>query len=393
MHLAQKYRPQNFDDIIAQEHLLGTNGIIKKFLAKSYFPNALLFGPPGCGKTTLARVIAKELGFDFYEFNATTIKIDEVRKTLAQYKNALTKPLIFIDEVHRLSKNQQEVLLPFLEEGTCLFLGASTQNPYYSLTAAFRSRVHIFELYAIDAKAVASFLKKVAKKEGFELEQEALEYIVQSSGGDLRASLYLLESASYIDKRVTKEIVSSIRPKSLMAGSNESNEHYNLASALIKTIRGSDIDGAIYYLARLIEDGEPPEFIARRLAILASEDIGNANPNALNLAASTLQIVKEIGYPEARIPLAQLTIYLASSPKSNSAYKAINKAQKAIKDGLLLAVPKHLINHSKEYLYPHDFGGYVEQNYLTQKLHFYESNKIAFEKTLDEWIAKIKAKK
>ncbi len=390
MYLAQKYRPQKLDDIIAQEHLLGQNGIIRKFLAKGYFPNALFFGPPGCGKTTLARVIAKELSSDFYEFNATSIKVDELRKVLAQYKNALSRPLIFIDEVHRLSKNQQEVLLPFLENSSCHFLGASTQNPYYALTAAFRSRVHIFELYAIDSNKLRDFLEKIASKEHLELEKEALEYIIQSSRGDVRASLHLLESASYIDKKITKELLLSIRPKTLVAGANESSEHYELISALIKSLRGSDINASLYYLAKLIISAEPPEFIARRLAILASEDIGNANPNALNLANSTLQIVKEIGYPEARIPLAQLTIYLASSPKSNSSYKAINKAMQAVEQGVDLSVPEHLVNHSKEYLYPHDFGGYVKQQYMQKELKLYQSSKIGFEKTLDEWLSKIK---
>lgn len=390
MTLALKYRPTTLSEIISQEHLIGKNGIIKKFLEKNYFPHTIFFGPPGCGKTTLARVVAKELNYDFYEFNATTLKIDEVRKVIQTYKNSLTTPLIFIDEVHRLSKNQQEVFLPFLENSSCLFLGASTQNPYYSLTAAFRSRVHIFELYPIEAKELKEFLLKVIKKEGLEIEKEALEYLVYSSGGDVRATLNLLESASYIDKKITKETLEQIRPKAIIAGSSESSEHYDVISALIKSIRGSDIDAALYYLAKLIEDAEPPEFIARRLSILASEDIGNANPNALNLASSTLNIVKEIGYPEARIPLAQLTIYLASSPKSNSSYKAINKALKLVKDGVDLKVPSYLKNHSKEYLYPHNFGGYVKQAYLEKELKIYQSSKIGFEKNLDEWIRRIK---
>jgi len=393
MNLAQKYRPKSLDTILAQEHLVGKDGIIRSFLKQSYFPNTLFFGPPGCGKTTLARVVAKELGVDFYEFNATSIKIDELRKVLKSYHNTLSKPLIFIDEIHRLSKNQQEVLLPFLENGSAFFIGASTQNPYYSLTSAFRSRVHIFELYPISYDILAKFLQEVVAKEGFVLEQEALEYLIASSGGDVRAALYLLESASMLNLTITKENLQKIRPKSMLAGSNESSEHYNLASALIKSIRGSDIDASIYYLAKLIASAEPPEFIARRLAILASEDIGNANPNALNLANATLQIVKEIGYPEARIPLAQLTIYLASSPKSNSSYKAINKALQAIEQGLNLSVPEHLINHSKEYLYPHNFGGYVKQQYLSKEVTFYKSSKIGFEKTLNEWLAKIKGEK
>ena len=390
MNLAQKYRPKKLDDILAQEHLVGKDGIFKKFLAKGYFPNTLFFGPAGCGKTTMARVVASELNVDFYEFNATSIKIDDIRKVVKSYKERLTKPLLFIDEVHRLSKNQQEIFLPYLENGDCLFLGASTSNPYYSLTSAFRSRTQLFELHPISTKDLEKLLEKVAKQEDFTIDKEAKKYLLSSSNGDARAMLNLLEAASKIDKRVNRATLEQIRPKSLVAGSSESEEHYNLASALIKSVRGSDIDAAIYYLARLIEGGEPPEFLARRLAILASEDIGNANPNALNLASSTINVVEKIGYPEARIPLAQLTIYLASSPKSNSAYNAINRAQKAIKDGTILDVPKHLVNHSKEYLYPHNFGGYVEQKYLLKELKFYKSSSIGFEKNLDEWIVKIK---
>jgi len=390
MNLAQKYRPRQLKDILSQEHLLGTNGLFTQFLKSNYFPNALLFGPPGCGKTTLSRLIAKELDRDFYEFNATSIKVEELRKTIKSYQDKLTKPLLFIDEIHRLSKNQQEVLLPFMERGDCILIGASTQNPYYSLTAAFRSRSHLFELYPISESDLKRLVEEVAQKEGLTLTNEALEFIVSSSSGDARGALNLLESASFVDKGIQLETLKQIRPHALQGGSNEGDSHYELTSAMIKSIRGSDIDAGIYYLARLIEGGEPPEFIARRLAILAAEDIGNANPNALNLASSTLNIVLHIGYPEARIPLAQLVIYLASSPKSNSAYSAINSAQKAIKEGLVFNVPNHIKTHAKDYLYPHNFGGYIAQEYLNADVTFYKSSKIGFEKTLDEWLAKIK---
>ena len=390
MNLAQKYRPKSLNDILSQEHLLGANGLFIKFLQNNYFPNALLYGPPGCGKTTLSRLIAKELDRDFYEFNATSIKVDELRKTINSYKDKLSKPLIFIDEIHRLSKNQQEVLLPYMERGDCIVIGASTQNPYYSLSAAFRSRSHLFELKPIKSSDLKALITKVAQNEGIELSAKALEYIVNSSSGDARGALNLLESASYISKKIDLNILKQIRPHALQSGSSESDSHYELTSALIKSIRGSNIDAALYYLARLIDGGEPPEYIARRLAILASEDIGNANPNALNLANSTLNIVLNIGYPEARIPLAQLVIYLSSSPKSNSAYKAINKALKAIKDGLILSVPNHIKTHAKDYLYPHDFGGYVKQEYLLKDIKFYESQNIGFEAKLNEWIRKIK---
>ena len=392
MNLARKYRPKDLKDVLSQEHLLGSRGLFANFLKNSYFPNTLLFGPPGCGKTTLSRLIAKELGRDFYEFNATSIKVEELRKTINSYKGKLTKPLIFIDEIHRLSKNQQEVLLPFMESGDAVVIGASTQNPYYSLTAAFRSRSHLFELNRVSDRDLSELIKDIAKKEGFELCNEALEFIVNSSSGDARGALNLLESASFVDKNIEVATLKQIRPHALQGGSNEGDSHYELSSAMIKSIRGSNVDAGLYYLARLIEGGEPPEFLARRLSILAAEDIGNANPNAINLASSILNIVLHIGYPEARIPLAQLVIYLASSPKSNAAYEAINSAQKAVKEGLILSVPSHIKTHAKEYLYPHSYGGYVKQNYLEKDIRFYNSKNIAFEAKLNEWLDKIKGR-
>jgi len=388
-NLALTYRPKTLDEIVGQEKLLGTNGVLRKLITTEKLGHTFFYGPPGCGKTSLARVIADTLGRPFYEMNATSLKIEALRKIFKEYANALQKPLIFIDEVHRLSKNQQEVLLPFMENHSALIIGASTENPYYAMTAAMRSRSHLFELDAIDEKTMYAFLEKVLAKEQIEAEEEAREYLVFSSSGDLRAMLNLLESAAAVATPVTLETLKQIRPHAMQAGSAESESHYELTFAMIKSIRGSDIDAAIYWLARLIEGGEPAEFIARRLAILASEDIGNANPHALNLASSTLNIVKHIGYPEARISLSQLVVYLVSSPKSNSAYMAINRALKAIKEGEIHPIPDHIKTHAKTYRYPHDFGGWVAQSYLDTPLHFYETKQIGFEKTLYEWHQKI----
>ena len=387
--LALKYRPSHLDAMTGQTHLLGKEGVLRKLIENGKLGHTFLYGPPGCGKTTLARIIATATGRPFYEMNATSLKIEELRKIFKTYANALQKPLVFIDEVHRLSKNQQEVLLPFMENNDALIIGASTENPYYSMTAAMRSRSHLFELRAIDTEAMRTFLESVLEKEDIEADEDAKAYLVFSSGGDMRAMLNLLESATAVAVPVTLEILKSIRPHAMQAGSSESESHYELTSAMIKSIRGSDIDAALYYLARLIEGGEPADFIARRLAILASEDVGNANPNALTLAAAALEIVKHIGYPEARISLSQLVVYLASSPKSNSAYMAINKAQKAVKNGEILPVPDHIKTHAKNYRYPHDFGGWVAQSYAAAPLHFYETQKIGFEKTLWEWHQKI----
>ncbi len=390
MLFAHKYRPTTLDSILGQEHLLDEGAPLRQLIKADALPHVFFYGPPGCGKTTLARVIASVLERPFYEFNATSFKTEELRKIFRDYAHALQKPLIFIDEVHRLSKNQQEVLLPFMENGSALIVGASTENPYYAMTAAIRSRSHLFELHPIAHNTMGVFLKKILEQESIQIEKDATEYLLDSSGGDMRAMLNLLESGAHVGTPITYEILRAIRPHALQAGSSEQDSHYDLTSALIKSIRGSDIDAGIYYLARLISGGEPPEFIARRLAILASEDIGNANPPALNLAASTLTIVKQIGYPEARIPLAQLVTYLASSPKSNSSYLAINEALKAIESGAVMPVPTHLKTHSTSYQYPHDHGGWVVQDYLEKPLRFYQSKQSGFESKMDEWLKKIR---
>jgi putative ATPase len=394
LNLATQYRPKQLDEIVGQKHLLHKDAVFRKLIENHSLPHCFFYGPAGSGKTTLARVIATTLERPFYEFNATTLKIEDLRKVFKEYSLALQKPLIFIDEIHRLSKNQQEVLLPYMEKQSALLLGASTENPYYTLTSAIRSRAHLFELYTIQKEEMEEYLERILKQESIACAVEAKAYLIDSSAGDIRAMLNLLSSANSVEKsHISLKTLKEIRPKAMIAGSSENESHYELASAMIKSIRGSDIDASLYYLARLIEGGEPAEFIARRLAILASEDIGNANPHALNLASSTLHIVKFIGYPEARISLSQLVIYLASSPKSNSAYVAINRVQKYIKEGNIHPIPNHIKTHAKHYLYPHDFNGWVEQSYIPVEETFYETFEIGFEKTLHEWHGKIVSKK
>jgi len=391
MSLALKYRPTTLDEVIGQEHLLAKGAVLRTLIEKNKMLHTFFYGPPGCGKTTLARIIAKVLKTPFFELNATTLKVEDLRKIFKTYANALEKPLIFIDEVHRLSKNQQEVLLPFMENHSALIIGASTENPYYSLTSAMRSRSHLFELKHVNNSVLSEQLDMIIEKEVIQIEDNAKAFLVSSSSGDVRAMLNLLESAIALGSEISLEKLKSIRPYALQAGSSEADSHYDLASAMIKSIRGSDIDAGLYYLARLINGGEPAEFIARRLCILASEDIGNANPHALNLASSTLNIVKMIGYPEARISLSQLVIYLASSPKSNSAYLAINSALKAIQDGEIHPIPANIKHDKVNYLYPHDFNGWVDQSYMSKEMTFYESSGMGFEKTLGEWVEKIKS--
>ncbi len=385
-------RPEDFDAVVGQPQISEQGAPLRVLCEAGKLGHSFFYGPPGSGKTTIARIIANVMDLPFYEFNATSLKIEQLRKIFDQYKNALQRPLIFIDEVHRLAKNQQEVLLPVMENNTVLVLGASTENPYFSLTAAMRSRSMLFELGPIDDSSLDGLLDRALEEGSLSIDEDAREYIVRSSGGDARAMLRLLEFASALGEYITLEQLTSLRPAAQAGGSSEAGVHYDLASALIKSIRGSDPDAAIYYLARLIEGGEPPEFIARRLVILASEDVGNANPQALTLCTSTMTAVSKIGYPEARIILSQAVIYLCASPKSNSAYSAINAAQKAVRDGEILTIPKTIQQNNENYLYPHDFGGWVQQEYLSRPLRFVEFKPIGYEQKMGEWLQKIRRK-
>lgn len=384
-NLAYNKRPKSFQDFIGQSHLFGENAPLMRLILSGKIPHSFFFGPPGSGKTSAAILIARAIDSPFYSLNATSFKSEELRAILKNYQNTLQKPLIFIDEVHRLNKTQQEMLLPIMENYQALILGASTENPYFVLTQAIRSRSMVFEFYPLEKKDLENILKPYA------LSSEIQDFLIQTSGGDARAMLNLLDCALSTELPLNVELLETFR-KTNLSGTSELDTHYNLISAMIKSIRGSDENAAIYYLARLISGGENPEFIARRLVILASEDIGNANPNALNLANSTLQSVAKIGYPEARIILAQCVIYLSSSPKSNSAYCAIDKALKYVEQNPNEPIPPNIVQFNKNYLYPHDFGGFVEQKYLHKDLKFVEWLPKGFEKTLKEWLDKIKGR-
>lgn len=393
--LALEFRPKSIEQICGQKHLVGETSALYKLIKNKSVPHCMFFGPAGSGKTTLAKVIANELQMDFYELDGASLKVEEIRKIIANYKNGLLKPLIFIDEVHRLSKTQQEILLIPMENQQALIIGASTENPYFVLSSGIRSRSMLFEFYELKSDDLLELLIKTKEKLNFQIEKDAQKYLIHSSSGDARAMLNLLDFALKIEQNITLKTLKELRAYALKDGVSSDDTHYNLASALIKSLRGSDTDAAIYYLARLIDGGESADFIARRLVIFSSEDIGNANPNALNLATSTLQAVSKIGYPEARIILAQCVVFLSSCPKSNSSYEAINEALKYVQEAPKLQIPKYLINNSKEsqnYLYPHNFGGFVQQKYLEKPLKFYESKNIGFEKTLSEWLEKIKKK-
>ena len=383
-------RPKTFDEIVGQSHLVSPSAPLRKLCESGALGHSFFYGTPGSGKTSLSRVIANVMGLPFYEFNATSLKVEQLRKIFDQYENALQRPLIFIDEVHRLAKNQQEVLLPVMEKNSILLIGASTENPFFSLTSAMRSRSMLFELKRINDDEMGVLLDKALTHAKLACTDDAREYLIVSSNGDARAMLKLLEFASALENEITLELLKSLRPTAQNDGSSDATVHYDLISALIKSVRGSDADAAIYYLARLIKAGESADFIARRLVILASEDVGNANPQALTLTTSAMTTVAKIGYPEARIILAQAVVYLCASPKSNSAYNAINSALKAVEEGVILEVPKNIQQNNKGYLYPHDFGGYVKQKYLSKELKFVEFKEIGYEKKMKEWMEIIK---
>ena len=390
--LSNQYRPKTIDEFLGQSHIIGKDKPLYKLIKQKDIPHLFFYGKPGTGKTTLAKIIAKEIGNDYYYFNATTIKVEDLRKVFDRYKDSFIKPLIFIDEVHRLSKNQQEVLLPIMENYSAIIIGASTENPFFTLTSAIRSRSFLYEFLPFSYDELVSILDIVIKDLDIKIDKQAKDYLIYSSSGDARAMLTLLNFSIKIDKEIRLETLKSLRANVIGDGVSSSSSHYDLASAMIKSLRGSNVDAALYYMARLIDGGESVDFITRRFVIFASEDVGNANPNALNLAVSTMIACNKIGYPESRIILSQCAIYLASSPKSNSSYKAINKALEKIKSGKILEIPKHLDSQHIGYLYPHDFGGYIEQEYLKEDLKLYSSLDIGFEKTLNEWLKKIKNK-
>lgn len=389
-NLSLSLRPKNLNAFIGQKHLLNPKAPFRKLIESEALFHSFFYGPPGSGKTSLALIIANLQDRPFYHFNATSLKIDEIRTAVKKHLGTFSKPMLFIDEVHRLSKNQQEVLLPVMEEGSALVFGASTENPYFSLTAAIRSRSMLFEFKALGQDE----LREVAERSGYaeRLSDKAVDFLIAGSNGDARAMLNLLEAAlNTCEGIIGPEDLKNIRPESMSAGAASSDEAYDLISALIKSVRGSDENAAVYYLGRLVQEGENPEYIARRMVILSSEDIGNANPNALMLANAAMQSVAKIGYPEARIILSQLVIYLCASPKSNLSYTAINSAIETVKNGKLLDVPQNIAHFNKGYKYPHDYGGWVAQRYLSEALHFVDwSNAKGYEVRLKEWLEKTK---
>ncbi len=366
---------ESFEELVGQTHLFSKDKPLYNFYySRSYLPSLILFGPPGSGKTIYAKLIAKKNNLKYVYLNASIATLKDIKKSLDDTERVL----LVIDEIHRLDQKQQDYLLSFIENNVVL-IGTSFHNPYFKLNRALRSRLFVYEFKGLSEADLSVILDRVEKK-GITIEKDARFLMVKQANHDARKLMNILLALN--SKHITKKDVENFFTIDLSYDNLQ--EHYDFISAYIKSIRGSDPDAAIYYLARMLESGEDPEFIARRLCILSCEDIGLAQKDAINIAASTLFIVQNVGMPEARINLAFCTIYLALAKKSNSSYLAISKAQADVKSGVLLNVPKHLKTNSKDYLYPHNYkNSYVTQQYLEKKLkYFYPKENDFFE----QWI-------
>ena len=393
--LAERLRPKSLDDYIGQQHLVGEGAVIRRMIESGNISSFILWGPPGVGKTTLARIIAEQTKVPFYTLSAVTSGVKEVREVLDRCRKDATsmftqgRPVLFIDEIHRFNKSQQDSLLGAVENGTVTLIGATTENPSFEVIRPLLSRAQVYVLNPLDKDDLLRLLDHALKTdkmfEGREIRVEQTEALLRFSGGDARKLLNILDlimqslgtNEPFV---VNDEIVTSRLQQNPLAFDKNGEMHYDIISAFIKSIRGSDPDAAVYWLARLIESGEDPKFIARRLCILAAEDIGLANPNALLLANATFDIINKIGWPEGRIPLSECAIYLATSAKSNSAYLAIGAAQQLVQQTGNAPVPLHLRNsptklmeelgYGKDYKYAHDFPGhFVYQEYMPEELH------------------------
>ena len=385
--LAERMRPQSLDEYIGQEHLVGKGAVLRKMIDSGHISSFILWGPPGVGKTTLAHIIANKLECPFYTLSAVTSGVKDVRDVIEKSKSGRffnsASPILFIDEIHRFSKIQQDSLLGAVEKGVVTLIGATTENPSFEVIRPLLSRCQLYVLKNLEKDDLLRLLNRAVSEDVYLKKRKVVLHetgaIIRFSGGDARKLLNILElvveSESSDEVIITDEIVTTRIQQNPLAYDKEGEMHYDIISAFIKSIRGSDPDAALYWMARMIEGGEDPQFIARRMVISASEDIGLANPNALLLANATFDAVMKIGWPEGRIPLAECAVYLASSPKSNSAYKGIGAALDAVRKTGNLPVPLHLRNaptklmadlgYSDGYKYAHDYpGNFVSQQFL-----------------------------
>jgi putative ATPase len=390
--LAERIRPQKLEDYLSQLHLVGPNGSLTQQIAKGIIPSLIFWGPPGTGKTTLAQIIAQESKRPFYILSAINSGVKDIRDVIEKAKQSgglftAKNPILFIDEIHRFSKSQQDSLLAAVEKGWITLIGATTENPSFEVIPALLSRCQVYVLNAFSKSDLENLLQRAMREDVYlktkKIVLEESEAILRLSGGDGRKLLNIFElvvNASNEDEiLITNEKVLQLVQQNTVLYDKTGEQHYDIVSAFIKSIRGSDPNGAVYWLARMIEGGEDVKFIARRMLILSSEDIGNANPTAFIMANTTFQAVSTIGYPESRILLSQCAIYLATSPKSNASYMAINQAQQLVKQSGDLPVPIHLRNtptklmkelgYGEEYKYSHDFANnFAEQEFLPDEI-------------------------
>ncbi len=392
--LADRMRPKTLDEYIGQKHLVGKNAILRKAIESGNIPSFILWGPPGVGKTTLAKIIANQQNRPFSTLSAVHSGVKDVRETIAKAKKQqffdAPNPILFIDEIHRFNKSQQDSLLSAVEQGIIILIGATTENPSFEVISPLLSRTQVYILKSLEKDDLIELLNRAIKEDKYlkELNIKIKEYesLLRFSGGDARKLYNILELVVNTEKAksdkkitITNDVVIDILQQNIATYDKNGEQHYNIISAFIKSIRGSDPNAAVYWLARMIEGGEDPKFIARRLLILASEDIGLANPNALLLANSCFDAVNKIGWPESRIILSEATIYLATSPKSNSAYQAINDAQNLVRQTGDLPVPLHIrnaptklmkdIGYGKDYKYAHNYeGNFVQDNFMPEAI-------------------------